>query len=174
MKYPTAIKAKMIKKMTGPRAVSAVALSRETGIPQPTLSRWLRSAATVKHVSSRDKKETETPTKRPEDWTPEEKLRAVLETDGLGEAQLGVYLRRHGLHAEHLEQWRVQATDALGTKPKRRGRSAEQKRIRKLERELARKEKALAEAAALLVLKKKLETFYGEDEDDDTDEGNDR
>ena len=42
------------------------------------------------------------------------------------------------------------------------------KRIRQLERELARKEKALAEAAALLILKKKVETFYGEDEDDDT------
>jgi len=47
------------------------------------------------------------------------------------------------------------------------------KRIRKLERELARKEKALAEAAALLVLKKKLEHLQ-EDEDDDTDEGSEQ
>lgn len=173
MKYPTAIKAKMIKKMTGPRAMSAVALSRESGIPQPTLSRWLRAAATVKTVSRRDKKNTETPSKRPEDWSMVDKLAAIIEAHELGPERLGEFLRKRGLHAEQLELWKTQIGEAM-SKKRRRGRSAEQKRIRQLERELARKEKALAEAAALLVLKKKLETFYGEDEDDDTGEGNDR
>lgn len=161
----------MIRKMTGPAAMSASALSRESGIAQGTLSRWLRAAATVGDVSDYedDSQADDAHDKRPEDWTPEEKLGAVLEASGLDEQALGAFLRRRGLHREHLERWRVQATEALGAKPKRRGRSAEQKRIRKLERELVRKEKALAEAAALLVLKKKLETFYGEDEDDDTE-----
>ncbi len=164
----------MIRKMTGPAALSASALSRESGISQGTLSRWLRAAANVDHMGhERDPHQAdETSDKRPEDWTPQEKFAAVLEASGLDDQELGAFLRRRGLHREHLEQWRAQvtagATEALSPKPKRRGRSAESKHIRKLERELVRKEKALAEAAALLVLKKKLETFYGEDEDDDT------
>jgi len=66
------------------------------------------------------------------------------------------------------EQWRL-ALDEGG-----RALTSTTKRIRQLERELARKEKALAEAAALLVLKKKVETLYGEDADDDTNEPNEK
>jgi hypothetical protein len=66
------------------------------------------------------------------------------------------------------EQWRL-ALDEGGA-----ASAASTKRIRQLERELARKEKALAEAAALLVLKKKVETLYGEDEDDDTNGPNEK
>ena len=75
--------------------------------------------------------------------------------------------RARGLRLAELEQWRL-ALDEEG-----RASTATTKRIRKLERELARKEKALAEAAALLVLKKKVESLW-EDEDDDTDEENEK
>ena len=84
---------------------------------------------------------------------------------GLTGAELNGYLERQGLLLGELEQWRL----ALGEEG--RASMATTKRIHKLERELARKEKALAEAAALLVLKKKVEDLW-EDEDDDTDEKN--
>ena len=72
-------------------------------------------------------------------------------------------------YLEHeYEQWRL-ALDEGGA-----ATTATTKRIRQLERELARKEKALAEAAALLVLKKKVDTLDGEDEDDDTNGPNER
>lgn len=75
------------------------------------------------------------------------------------------YLDREGVKLALFERWRV-ALEEDG-----QGSSATSKRIRKLERELARKEKALAEAAALLVLKKTIESHYqDEDEDDDIDE----
>jgi hypothetical protein len=77
--------------------------------------------------------------------------------------ELTALLEREGLTLAAFEQWRM-ALDEEG-----RASKATTKRIRKLERELARKEKALAEAAALLVLKKKVEHLW-EDEDDDTDE----
>jgi transposase-like protein len=172
--YPAAYKAKMIRRMSGPRATSATALSRETGVAQATLSRWLKAAATVRPMSrTKSDDEPKVTSKRPEDWTPAEKFEAVLEATNLTEDQLGAFLRRRGLHAEHLAQWRDQATEALSSRSRRKGRTTEQKRIRALERELARKEKALAEAAALLMLKKKLEAYYGEDEDDDTRGKND-
>jgi transposase-like protein len=103
--------------------------------------------------------------KRPQDWSAEEKLAAVLEAASLSEDELGVFLRSRGLHDAQLQQWRDQMLIGLEPKPFKR---AETKRIQELEKELRRKDKALAETAALLVLKKKAQAIWG-DEDDDTD-----
>jgi transposase-like protein len=106
--------------------------------------------------------------RRPEDWPPEDKLRAIEEARGLNGEALGAFLRRQGLHEADLAAWRRQAEQAaLAALGGRRQRNAEQKRVRKLESELRRKDKALAEAAALLVLSKKLNALWG-DEDGDT------
>ena len=169
MTYSTAFRASMVKRMTGRDAVSALALASEVGVSQATLSRWKREASSVLHVSHE-----EAPAKRAQDWTADEKLKAVMETGGLSERDLGAYLRRHGLHAEQLDAWRKEASEGArqalgGTTPKGK-RSAEQKRIQALERDLRRKEKALAEATALLVLKKKLEVLFGDEEDNTTPE----
>ncbi len=96
----------MIKKMTGRGAITATALSNETGVSQATLSRWKREASSVFEVP-KDKPTERPEPKRAQDWNPEEKLRAVVETGGLSEPELGSYLRRHGLHSEQLESWRA-------------------------------------------------------------------
>ena len=82
-----------------------------------------------------------------------ERMRFVLDADGLGEQELGELLRRRGVHREQLDAWRA-AAEAFGQAPATR-KSPENKRIKELEREVARKDKALAETAALLVLQKK-------------------
>ena len=102
--------------------------------------------------------------KRPQDWSAEEKLAAVLEAASLTEEEFGAFLRSRGLHEAQLQQWRDQMLVGLEPKPAKR---VETKRIRDLEKELRRKDKALAETAALLVLKKKAQEIWG-DEDDDT------
>ena len=84
--------------------------------------------------------------KSPHEWSSEEKLEALLESAKLSEEELGKYLRRRGLHAAQLEEWRAQAREGL-TPSKSRSVS---RRIQKLEKEITRKDKALAEAAALL------------------------
>jgi len=88
----------------------------------------------------------------------------------LSDAELGEFLRREGLHEAQLEEMQLAVKDALGTQKKKKSkkRSPEAKRIKELEKELARKEKALAEVTALLVLKKKLEDYFLGDEDDNT------
>jgi 5-methylthioribose kinase len=102
--------------------------------------------------------------KRPtsKSWSVEEKVSVLSEASKLSGSQLTALLQREGLLLAELEQWRL----ALGED---KAPVATTKRIRKLERELARKEKALAEAAALLVLKKKVGHLW-EDEGDDTDD----
>lgn len=109
--------------------------------------------------------------KRPEDWSPAEKLAAVMEASQLRDVELGEFLRRKGLHEAQLTQWRQSALEALGSaKPSRT--STESRRVRELEKQIRRKDKALAEAAALLVLQKKIQAIWG-DGDDDTEPGSD-
>lgn len=174
--YPETFKEKMVLRMSGAERISANALSEETGVPQSSLSRWLREASGANSVSKKAVKgRKDKAGKRPQDWTAEEKLEAVLESSSLSEEEIGEYLRRKGLHEAQLEQWRQQVTEAataaLSSKSARKKTSLEAKQLRKLERELRRKEKALAETAALLVLKKKAAAIWG-DEDDSTESKN--
>jgi len=111
--------------------------------------------------------------KSPRSWSAEEKYRVVIEAAAVPEAELGEFLRKKGLHAAQLEDWRRVVSEAAkaaltsGGKARRSGSTADRRRIHELERELNRKDKALAEAAALLVLKKKLAMLWG-DEDEST------
>jgi len=105
---------------------------------------------------------------RPKDRTPEEKLRLLIEASGLGEEELGAFLRREGMHEADLRRWRESSLAGLSdniTSKSQAGQAS--KKVRRLEKELRRKEKALAEAGALLVLQKKVREIWG-DEDDDT------
>jgi transposase-like protein len=167
MVYSEKFKSRMVAKMVGPHGVSASTLAGDVGINQPTLSRWLREARTVPDMAkkSRRTKEKARP-KRPQDWSPEEKLRVVVESRGLTDEELGAFLRKEGLHQAQVEEWSATAHSSLLARKGAKKASAESKRIRELERELRRKEKALAEAAALLILKKKAQEIWGDEEDD--------
>ena len=167
MKYPETFKQQMVSKMSGPGGLSASALSEEVNVGQTTLSRWLRAAGKIGSMSP---KKTSKP-RRPQDWTAEEKLAAVMEASGLSEEELGAYLRSKGLYEAQLEEWRKQAEEALSGQGDSKARRGSSSRVRELERELRRKDKALAEAAALLILKKKLAALW-EDEDDATKPNN--
>jgi transposase-like protein len=165
----------MVQKLTGPHALSATALSSEVGIAQGTLSRWLKQAATLPSTMSPPDDDT----KRPQDWSPEEKVALVLEAAAVPSAELGAFLRRKGVHEAQLAEWRTQVTQGAvaamrpPTRAQREAAAVEAKKIRQLEREILRKDKALAETAALLVLQKKVQAIWG-DEDDDTDPKSDK
>jgi transposase len=176
MPYSDMFKNAMIQKMTGPEAMSASALSRQIEVPQATLSKWLRKTGVdspygfPNNACEYSKMAKVIGSKRPNDWSAEEKLKVVMAAASLNEEQLGAFLREKGLHMAHLEQWRMQMLDGLqhgSSKQRARGKNEDTKRIRTLEKELCRKDKALAETAALLVLKKKLQEIWG-DEDDPT------
>jgi transposase len=156
--FSLAFKQKMVARLIGTDAVSARQLALETGLRQQTLSRWLEDASSLPVM----------PAKRlRRDRSIEEKIRILAQAAPLTGAELTNLLQREGVLQADYEQWRLALTE------EGRAAVATTKRIRALERELARKEKALAEAAALLVLKKKLQALE-EDEDVDTDEGHER
>ena len=151
--FSLAFKQKMVARLTGKDAVSAPQLALETGLRQQTLSRWLQEASSLPVM----------PAKRPRrDWSIEEKIRILATASTLTSGELTDLLQREGVLQAEYEQWRLALSD------EGRASLATTKRIRGLERELARKEKALAEAAALLALKKS--PALEEDEDAATDE----
>lgn len=167
MRYSSGLKARMIQRMSGPDSISATMLAKEVGISQNTLSRWLREAVEGKTVK-RNGHAVEERAVRPQDLPPTEKLRLVMEASTLSEDELGEFLRRNGIHGSQLDQWREAILAALARpKARKRGKSPEAKRVDELERELNRKDKALAEVTALLALKKKLDALLG-DEDGST------
>ena len=135
------------------------------GISEQTLYNWRQQI--------RDKgKPVPGKTKTSEQWSSESKLAVVIETASLNEIDLSKYCRKKGLYIEQVKAWTQDCLDGVSRSPAKKKDAANQakvdkKQIRQLEKELNRKEKALAEAAALLVLRKKLNAFYENVEEDD-------
>ena len=122
-----------------------------------TLKNWMREVNKTGGMAGRPK------TSRPEDWSQEERLLALHQSHGLTGEALNAWCRERGLFAHHLAQWNANFC-AVGAG---RGRGENAQEIRELkqanvqlQRELNRKEKALAEAAALLVLQKKFHALF--------------
>jgi transposase-like protein len=164
MAYTETFKREMVKRLTVPGAPSAITLSKEVGISNGSLSKWVRDYGRSEPGSR--------PGKTPKSWSAEAKLKAVSETTGMTEEQVGGYLRKEGLHSFHLEHWKKEIMDGLveAAKPKRKDTeySLLKKRNKELERELRRKDRALAETTALLVLQKKAQLIWGVKEADES------
>jgi len=165
MKYSNGMKARMVERMSGPNRISASRLAKEVGIPQTTLSRWLHLASQEKIVKTNGHLVERLPV-RPDDLPAAEKFRLVMEASALSDEELGEFLRRNGIHEAQLNEWRKKVEQAAARafeEPKkgRRRKSPEQKKVERLEREINRKDKALAEVTALLALKKNWRHLWG-------------
>jgi transposase len=143
--FPDALKQKMVARLTGVNAVSAAQLARETGITQQNLSRWLSEARNLPLGASG--------TAIVSAWTVEQKARIIAQAAALACDELNRYLESEGVRKRHFTRWR-QALEEAGEES-----VGMAKRIGRLERELSRKERALAEAATLLVLPEPIESL---------------
>ncbi|WP_296368468.1 helix-turn-helix domain-containing protein [Vulcanococcus sp. Clear-D1] len=153
--------------MSPPYRQSVAQISAELGIHVVTLYNWRKAWRLQGEVVPASEKD-------PEGWGATDKFTVVLETAGLNATELSAYCRERGLYPEQVERWRQASQDAnekpvLTLKEQKeleRLRAQDQKEIKRLKQELRRKEKALAEAAALLIASKKIQAFWGEDGDD--------
>lgn len=159
--YSEEFKSSIIAKMLPPNSIPVPDLARDTGIPKDTLYTWrikhqrLNGNATAKQMPSGS-------------LSSSEKFSVVMETASLNEVELSEYCRRKGLYPEQISAWRetcTQANASLSPKVDRARLTTQTKQIKQLEAELRRKDKALAEAAALLVLQKKVRAIWEEPED---------
>lgn len=103
--------------------------------------------------------------KRIERWTAEAKLDAILQSSRLSEEEVGLFLRKEGLHSHQVHGWRAEVLAALAFR--KAGKDDRDQKIRELEQDLRRKDKALAEASALLILQKKVNLIWGNQNEDE-------
>jgi len=161
-KYSKEFKESIIARMLPPENVSVPDLVRETGIPKDTLYTW--------RSQYRNKQGPPTDSGRSSgQLSNEDKLAIIIESAPLSEVELGEYCRRKGLYPEQISGWKktfIQSKTAASSKTEREQLRQQSKTIKALQSELNRKEKALAEAAALLVLEKKLQALLEDREDE--------
>jgi transposase-like protein len=164
-RYSQERKEAILKKLLPPLSRSVAEIAKEEGISEATLYYWrkqLRQSGTVVP----DNKTSS------EQWSAQTKLAVVAETFSMTENELSQYSREKGLYSEQIHQWRNECMQGFkSTKENevetKKQAKADKVEIKQLKKELRYKEKALAETAALLVLRKKLRAFYGEEPEDD-------
>jgi len=149
-RYGKQFKERVLARLLPPESAAPEIVSREVGVTVQTLERW-RSDALLQPARERI-------------WTAAARLEAVIATAALDAAARAAWCREHGVYAVQLEQWRDHATQALA-EPEQVRASPQQtqqdrRRIKELEREVRRKDRALAETAALLVLSKTVEAIF--------------
>ena len=161
MKYSTGFRNNIIKKVLLPENRSIAEVSKETGVSDQTIRNWLFKLKN----DSLNPQEGEI---SPEQRSPSEKMSLIFESHSVTSEMKGEWLRKNGIHSEHLVLWEQELRDQVNDKAGKDKETIKEqkKKIKNLEKELERKEKALAEMAALMVLKKKAEEIWGDDEED--------
>jgi transposase-like protein len=138
-------------------------ISSELGIHSSSLYHWKDRFGKFDNMKNKPSKPNSRSTK--------EKIKFIVEYNALPIEKRGEYLRQNGLYEEHLKKWENQINEALCSNShkdslvKKRDLVASEIKIKKLEKELNRKDRALAEASALLILKKKADLIWGVDEE---------
>ncbi|MEZ8377160.1 transcriptional regulator [Vibrio splendidus] len=155
----------ILKKLLPPYSMSVKEVSEEEGISTATLYHWRqqlrRSGAAVPNSNTSS-----------EQWSAQTKLAIVAETYSMTESELSQYCREKGLFPEQIQSWRSECMQGFKSSKEQEAEAKKQAKadkleIKELKKDLRLKEKALAETAALLVLRKKLRAFYGEEPEDD-------
>lgn len=139
-----------------PESAALDVVARAVGIGAGTLERW------------RDDAQSKPARERP--WTAAARLEAVVTTAPMDEAGASAWCRGHGVFVADVDKWRANCSAALADPEEARASPqatrSDRKRIKELERELLRKDHALAETAALLVLSKKVQAIFSKGEDE--------
>jgi transposase-like protein len=162
MKYSEERKEAVLHKLLPPQSQSVEQVSAAEGISRATLYLWRQAARAQGRLAPDDASA--------QGWSSRDKFTAVVETSALSEAEVSEYCRQRGLYPEQLSVWRQSCEQAndwerVQVQQLKTATQQDRGRIKELERDLQRKEKALAETAALLVLRKKAQAIWGEPED---------
>lgn len=158
--YSQERKASIMEKLLPPHNRPVPEIATLEGIHQATLYNWLKQAK---------QQGLDVPTTKPNNTqhpSPQSKLSTIIETAHLTQSELSEYCRSKGLYPEQITQWKSEllANAQASDKDKDQALKQAQKHIRQLEKELNRKDKALAESAALLVLQKKFQALWADEE----------
>jgi len=165
--YSYQVKDAMLQKLFAPSGPSITELAAESGISDFTLRKWKKECGRETPTMGKNKREKS----GNKNWSNAQKLDAIIQTTEMSEEELGIYLRKNGLFSSDLENWKNKLSQEENQTDRQQLKSENfelKKQIKEHVRDLRRKEKALAEATALLVMKKKAELIWGKVEDDES------
>ena len=168
-RYSHSFKRQAVEKaLSRAEGTTLVAITDSLGIGQSTLNKWMVKSRNQQLGSNSEHDSASIggvrKQKRPQDWSHEERLDMVIACGGLDEAAMNQLCRERGLYAHHVTQWKQDFISASTANERTEAKSLKGE-VRELKKELNRKDKALAETAALLVLQKKVSAIWGNDED---------
>ena len=155
LSYTEAFKEQAMEKVLQRGHKTIQTIADELNVNHYTLKSWLRTY--------RRESMSKTPaSKRPKDWSTEERFQLLMESSTLEDEALNAFCRQNGIFTHHLESWKKGFLFSQQSVTKKASDKVLRNEVKLLEKELNRKEKALAEAAALLVLQKKFNAFWEE------------
>jgi transposase-like protein len=151
--------------------ITLVEISKTLGVSRSALQRWITQSRNYPLDSNSANKHASLSTmttkeKRPQDWTLEERLNLIINSHGLSEQAISELCRSQGLFSHHIAEWKQSFITGFPTESnKQTSIKTLRTEIKSLNKDLNRKNKALAETAALLVLQKKVNVIWGSSED---------
>ena len=149
-KYSYKFKEEIVRKKLSGRPV--IEISKETGVTDVTIYDWVKKFSAGKLTPEND---------YPKNYPIMEKYKLVNQLLSVDEKEKGKWLRENGVHPDHINKCGDEIESILLKPENYKTKYKEiQLKLKKTEKELQRKEKALAEAAALLVLKKKYQALW--------------
>jgi transposase-like protein len=157
MEFNEDFKKEIVRKLLLPGGKGATALSREIGVTAQTLYNWRDRYGNAHNLPQRN---------RANNWSNEEKAKAVLKYVRLSQSEVGEWLRKNGLKSEHLELWEKDFMTMSDTRKIREENRILKNKNKELEKELLKKDKALAELSAIVILKKKLKNLFPSEKED--------
>lgn len=157
-RYSSEFKQSVVQKITTPGGPSAAEMAKKLGVHYTSVYGWVKEYANTASM------------KKSKDWTPEAKLEAIIKTATMSENELGEFLRSNGLHSTQIDEWKKDIFSAQ----KSAGRPkldpeliALRAKEKELSKDLKRKDRALAEMSARVILLKKSRLLFGETEEDE-------
>lgn len=163
--YTKEFKDSILKRLDHPSNETVSSLAEELNISKSTIYQWVRT-------NNKKQKNNPINLKSKNNWSSQDKFHIVLETATLSQNELAEYCRRKGIYLEEIKAWKEQCLNAntvsikVDSEKLKNNLKEEQRKNKELQRELTRKEKALAETAALLVLRKKAQAIWGDEEEE--------
>lgn len=170
-KFSQSFKKQAVKKaLMRDNGTSVKTIADEISVGYSTLQKWIVQTKNHELESSNDYSTNKiymNHEKRPEDWNPQEKLAIIIKCGALDDNGVSQLCREQGIYPHHIKQWTKDMIKNDAPKNKTQPVVSQMKRqIKALQKELNRKEKALAETAALLVLQKKVNHWWNQDGED--------
>jgi transposase len=158
VRYSPEFKQSVVRKISTPGGPSAAQLAKELGVHYTSIYGWVKDYANTSSM------------KKSKEWTPEAKLEAIIKTVAMNENELGEFLRANGLHSNQIKEWKQEFYTAQKSagRPKLDPELVELRaKEKELSKDLKRKDRALAEMSARVILLKKSRLLFGETKEDE-------